>query len=147
MDGTERTPLLGAQVEHGGSRRSSSGDKDTDLAAEDVGSRRNVVLRAFLPTWVSLSPRNIIRAYRFRSLVAVKPVEKFREEREARPEGQRLAERLGVIDLLGYGVGSTVGAGIYSLIGVAAGIAGEFHQLCRVRCCVSPDSPSYPLDS
>ena len=65
------------------------------------------------------------RAYRFQSLLAVKPIEAFLAEREARPKGRSLAERLGLIDLLGYGVGSTVGAGIYSLIGIGVGIAGE----------------------
>lgn len=58
-------------------------------------------------------------------MFAVKPIEAFLAEREARPEGHSLAERLGLIDLLGYGVGSTVGAGIYSLIGIGVGIAGE----------------------
>lgn len=60
-----------------------------------------------------------------RSLFTVKPIKEFMEERDARPEGKRLAESLGLIDLLGYGVGCTVGAGIYSLVGIGAGIAGK----------------------
>lgn len=67
----------------------------------------------------------IRRSYRLESLLAVKPIEAFLAEREARPEGHRLAERLGLSDLLGYGVGCTVGAGIYSLIGIGVGIAGN----------------------
>lgn len=68
--------------------------------------------------------KRITDSYRIKSLMAVKPIEAFIKEREARPEGSSLAERLGLIDLLGYGVGCTVGAGIYSLIGIGAGIAG-----------------------
>ena len=64
------------------------------------------------------------KAYRFGSLAAVKPVEAFLVERYARPEGRRLAVSLGLLDLLGYGVGCTVGAGIYSLIGDGVAIAG-----------------------
>ena len=64
------------------------------------------------------------KAYRFKSLAAVKPVEAFLVERYARPEGKRLAVSLGLLDLLGYGVGCTVGAGIYSLIGDGVSIAG-----------------------
>ena len=66
----------------------------------------------------------IVRSYRLKSLLAIKPIEAFLAEREARPEGHRLAEQLGLSDLLGYGVGCTVGAGIYSLIGIGVGIAG-----------------------
>ena len=66
----------------------------------------------------------IKKSYNVKSLFTIKPIEAFIEERESRPEGSSLAERLGLIDLLGYGVGCTVGAGIYSLIGIGAGIAG-----------------------
>ena len=60
-----------------------------------------------------------------KSLFTVKPINEFIKQRDARPEGKRLAESLGLIDLLGYGVGCTVGAGIYSLVGIGAGIAGK----------------------
>lgn len=83
---------------------------------------------ALFPSWWSWRGdvrQRLKRAYHIRSLVAVKSVESFLVEREARPEGQRLAESLGFIDLVGYGVGCTVGAGIYSLIGIGTQIAGE----------------------
>lgn len=76
-------------------------------------------------SWRGDVKKRLIRAYSFRSLSAVKPIESFLDERAARTEGQRLAESLGFIDLLGYGVGCTVGAGIYSLIGIGAQIAGR----------------------
>jgi hypothetical protein len=38
----------------------------------------------------------------------------------------RLQKKLGVWDLVFYGVGSTVGAGIYSLIGPGLVVAGEW---------------------
>ena len=82
----------------------------------------------------------IRESYKFKSLFAVKPIEAFLAEREARPEGHRLAERLGLSDLLGYGVGCTVGAGIYSLIGIGVGIAGHL-SLTHVR----PDNQTPPL--
>ena len=63
-------------------------------------------------------------AYHPRSLVSVKPIEKFVSEREISTKGKSLAKDLGLIDLIGYGVGCTVGAGIYSLIGVGVQIAG-----------------------
>ena len=63
-------------------------------------------------------------SYSLRSLFTVKPIEAFLESRDAKPDGGSLAEKLELIDLLGYGVGCTVGAGIYSLIGIGAGIAG-----------------------
>lgn len=65
------------------------------------------------------------KSYKVEALFSVKPIEAFKAEREARPEGSSLAERLELTDLLGYGVGCTVGAGIYSLIGIGAGIAGN----------------------
>lgn len=65
------------------------------------------------------------KSYNVKALFSVKPIEVFKAEREARPEGSSLAERLELTDLLGYGVGCTVGAGIYSLIGIGAGIAGN----------------------
>ena len=67
----------------------------------------------------------LTQAYKLKSLFTVKPVEAFLAERESRPKGYSLAETLGLVDLLGYGVGCTVGAGIYSLIGIGAGIAGK----------------------
>ena len=135
MEDAESTPLLGAQAQRG---ESSSLYLAANNGAANVGSRRNILVSAFVPEWVSFDPRRVLRAYNFRSLVAIKPMETFLQEREDRPEGQRLAERLGVIDLLGYGVGSTVGAGIYSLIGVAAGIAGKLAcNLYRVYFCVA----------
>jgi APA family basic amino acid/polyamine antiporter len=68
--------------------------------------------------------KRLRKSYRVQSLFTVKPLEAFINERESKPEGKSLAEKLGLIDLLGYGVGCTVGAGIYSLIGIGAGIAG-----------------------
>ena len=116
----ENQPLL-----YSASSENSEGScRIADHGLQQV-THRNIFVKAFVPDWVQFNPNRIQRSYRVRSLFSVKPLEKFREEREARPEGQRLAESLGVIDLLAYGVGSTVGAGIYSLIGVAAGIAGK----------------------
>ncbi len=68
--------------------------------------------------------QHLKQSYRIKSLFTVKPIQAFLESREAKPEGGSLAEKLGLVDLLGYGIGCTVGAGIYSLIGVGAGIAG-----------------------
>uniref|UniRef100_A0A1X7UYV6 Cationic amino acid transporter C-terminal domain-containing protein n=1 Tax=Amphimedon queenslandica TaxID=400682 RepID=A0A1X7UYV6_AMPQE len=84
-------------------------------------SRTNVSINSEA---VGNAVRRIKKSYKLKSLFAIKPIEAFNEERENRPEGSSLAERLGLIDLLGYGVGCTVGAGIYSLIGIGAGIAG-----------------------
>ena len=53
-----------------------------------------------------------------------KPVKLFLEDRADTSKGNKLAESLGLTDLLGYGVGCTVGAGIYSQIAVGVGIAG-----------------------
>lgn len=94
-----------------GSSRSNGGRNRTNVSinSEAVG---NVV-------------RRLKKSYKLKSLFVIKPIEAFNEERENRPEGSSLAERLGLIDLLGYGVGCTVGAGIYSLIGIGAGIAGN----------------------
>lgn len=49
------------------------------------------------------------------------------EERSERggKDGHGLSESLGLIDLLGYGIGCTVGAGIYSQIAVGVGVAGK----------------------
>ena len=86
------------------------------------------------------SPENYLRkrltvdhfkhSYSIRSFFTVKPIEAFMEGREKKKEGGGLAQKLGLIDLLGYGVGCTVGAGIYSLIGVGAGIAGAVTVVC-----------------
>ena len=85
-----------------------------------------------------LTLAHLKHSYSIRSLLTVKPIEAFLESREAKPEGGSLAEKLGLIDLLGYGVGCTVGAGIYSLIGVGAGIAGIEHTcvLCVTVCAI-----------
>ena len=65
--------------------------------------------------------------YSVKSLFTVKPIEDFLQ---TRTKESSLAEKLGLIDLLAYGVGGTVGAGIYSLIGIGAGIAGTYvHKL------------------
>ena len=48
----------------------------------------------------------------------------FLEDR-AKSGQNKLSVSLGLTDLLGYGVGCTVGAGIYSQIGVGVGLAGE----------------------
>ena len=113
----ENAPLL--------SSVSSVRSNSPTAGLEEPGAHRNILVKAFVPNWTTFDTSRILRSYRPRSLFSIKPLEKFIEEREARPDGHKLAETLGVIDLLGYGVGSTVGAGIYSLIGVAAGIAGE----------------------
>ena len=106
---SERKPLLGSAVPV---------SKSTNMAPSEEGNglKRRVLTR-------------IKKSYNIKSLLAVKPIEYFLEERESRPEGSSLAERLGLIDLLGYGVGSTVGAGIYSLIGIGAGIAGDLIRI------------------
>ena len=81
------------------------------------------------PRYSEMRRRNILEhlktSYTWKSLFTVKPIQAFLDSREARKKGNSLAEKLGLIDLLGYGVGCTVGAGIYSLIGVGAGIAGR----------------------
>ena len=45
-----------------------------------------------------------------------------------------LSKSLSVLDLMGYGVGCTVGAGVYSLVGAGARVAGvstSHAMLCR----------------
>ncbi len=49
----------------------------------------------------------------------------FLEDRNNTSGKNKLSESLTLIDLLGYGVGCTVGAGIYSQIGVGVGLAGK----------------------
>ena len=63
----------------------------------------------------------------FRSLFRRKPIKTCLEERENRGKDGKtgLSESLGLTDLLGYGVGCTVGAGIYSQISVGVRDAGE----------------------
>ena len=72
-----------------------------------------------------------------RSLFRRKPVSAFLEEREDRGKDGKsgLSESLGLTDLLGYGVGCTVGAGIYSQISIGAEAAGEQRgcMLCGMR--------------
>lgn len=118
MADTETTALLGNSTE------------TPNMASANPSSgpvrRRDILARAFVPAWISpFTTKKFLGAYRLKSLTSIKPMESFLAEREARPKGQSLAESLGLVDLLAYGVGATVGAGIYSLIGVAAGIAGE----------------------
>lgn len=62
-----------------------------------------------------------------RSLIRRKPISVCLEEREKRgsSDGSGLAESLGLTDVLGYGIGCTVGAGIYSQIAIGVGVAGE----------------------
>ena len=70
----------------------------------------------------------------FRSLFCRKPIKKCLEEREKRCKDGKTgqSESLGLTDLLGYGVGCTVGAGIYSQIAVGVGDAGEGSRaICR----------------
>ena len=56
----------------------------------------------------------------------------FLEDR-AKTGKNKLSVSLGLTDLLGYGVGCTVGAGIYSQIGVGVGLAGETNfALCML---------------
>ena len=83
-----------------------------------------------------LTLSHLKHSYTVRSLFTVKPIEAFMESRQTKTEGGSLAEKLGLVDLLGYGVGCTVGAGIYSLIGVGAGIAGMIHRqiVCLLAC-------------
>ena len=125
---TEKSPLLEVSSH---SQSFTDDHVQVNGTAHSGVSSGNRVLRggAVFPSWWSWHGKNVRqrlkKAYHYRSLVAVKPVESFLVEREARPEGQRLSESLGFLDLVGYGVGCTVGAGIYSLIGIGAQIAGQ----------------------
>lgn len=50
------------------------------------------------------------------------------DQHEVDPAAKTTLKRaLTVVDLLGYGVGCTVGAGIYSLVGAGAKVAGKSH--------------------
>lgn len=123
---TEKSPLLEVSSR---SQISTDDPVQCNGTAPSRVSTDNRFMRggALFPSWWSWRGdvrQRLKKAYHFRSLVAVKPVESFLVEREARPEGQRLSESLGLLDLVGYGVGCTVGAGIYSLIGIGAQIAG-----------------------
>ena len=62
-----------------------------------------------------------------RFLFRRKPIQDCLEERDNRgsEEGSGLAESLGLTDLLGYGIGCTVGAGIYSQISIGVAAAGN----------------------
>lgn len=64
-----------------------------------------------------------------RSLVRRKPISVCLEERNERGanDGSGLAESLGLSDVLGYGIGCTVGAGIYSQIAIGVGVAGKIY--------------------
>lgn len=57
----------------------------------------------------------------------------MREHDNIDPQAKATLKRaLTVVDLLGYGIGSTVGAGIYSLVGAGAKVAGTPHlAACR----------------
>ncbi len=70
-----------------------------------------------------------------RSLFRRKPIKLCLEEREDRGKDGKsgLSESLGLIDLLGYGVGCTVGAGIYSQIAIGAKEAGEEERQCCIK--------------
>mmetsp|Transcript_18913 Transcript_18913/g.41110 ORF Transcript_18913/g.41110 Transcript_18913/m.41110 type:complete len:745 (-) Transcript_18913:97-2331(-) len=54
-------------------------------------------------------------------------------------EGTSLKRTLGVMDLIFYGIGCSVGAGIYSLVGIGAKTAGPSislsFALCGISCC------------
>lgn len=81
--------------------------------------------------------RSLKEAYNPLSMFTSKPVEVCVAESKASVKGRRLDRALGLIDLIGYGVGCTVGAGIYSLIGVGVGIAGEGLNLSVSCVCVN----------
>ena len=68
---------------------------------------------------------SLCEAYHPKSLFTPKPIDTFIAESKANQKGRRLDRALGLSDLIGYGVGCTVGAGIYSLIGSGAGLAGR----------------------
>ena len=58
----------------------------------------------------------------------------MREHDTVDPQAKATLKRaLTVVDLLGYGIGSTVGAGIYSLVGAGAKVAGTLPQV--LPCC------------
>jgi len=54
-------------------------------------------------------------------------------------ETQQLQRKLGLMDIIFYGVGCSVGAGIYSLVGIGANLAGPSiavsFLVCGVACC------------
>ena len=66
-------------------------------------------------------------SYNWKAMFRVKPNAAFLSDHES---GKWFAEKLGLSDLLGYGVGCAVRAGIYSFIGVGAGIAGMLQSSC-----------------
>lgn len=55
-----------------------------------------------------------------RAIQRVKPLEHFRTPQHA----PALRQVLTLVDLVAYGVGCSVGAGVYSLVGVGAQLAG-----------------------
>ena len=131
---TERSPLLEVSSHDHSSTADDPVQCNGTVHSEVSSGSRFTGGGALFPSWWSWRGdvrQRLKKAYQFRSLVAVKPVESFLIEREARPEGQRLSESLGLLDLVGYGVGCTVGAGIYSLIGIGAQIAGQL--LYRIK--------------
>ena len=74
---------------------------------------------------------SLCEAYHPKSLFTPKPIDTFIAESKANLKGKRLDRALGLTDLIGYGVGCTVGAGIYSLIGSGAGLAGKLqYNVC-----------------
>ena len=50
---------------------------------------------------------------------------------------QKLQRRLGLVDVIFYGVGCSVGAGIYSLVGIGAELAGPAIALSFLLCGVA----------
>lgn len=71
-------------------------------------------------------------SYSLAALIRVKPIQLAIRERTAQDVAQTgtthpaLKKTLNLVDVLGYGVGCTVGAGIYSLVGPGAAIAGMY---------------------
>ena len=76
---------------------------------------------------------SLSEAYHPKSLFTPKPIDTFIAESKANLKGKRLDRALGLTDLIGYGVGCTVGAGIYSLIGSGVGLAGRLqNNVCMI---------------
>jgi len=67
----------------------------------------------------------------FRALKRRKPIVELLRESNSSTSKQGLQRSLGVTDLILYGVGSSVGAGIYSLIGVGAEVRGKENEVGR----------------
>ena len=89
-----------------------------------------VILRACHRSINGVSCLFNMHYYVLRSLFRRKPIKVCLEERDTREKGSGLAESLGLADLLGYGIGCTVGAGIYSQIAIGVGVAGKYSVTC-----------------